>query len=129
METVFYIILGLIGLALAIFLLKLVCLLCGLSVVLGFITWLIFDSFWIGAGIGGVLTLILIISDPEEFFDNVFDDPPTKSSSSSSSSSSEKYIRTSNGDVKVIYEDSDSVTDEYGHKWKKKSDGSFERYN
>lgn len=46
MEILLYIVLGIISMAVAIVLFKIAAALVGLSLVLGGITWLIFDSFW-----------------------------------------------------------------------------------
>lgn len=72
--VILYIIGGFILLALLILVLKLAAALLGLSLTLGFITWLLFDSFWTGAIIGGVITAILVIKDPEEFFENALEE-------------------------------------------------------
>lgn len=124
MEIILWIIGGVLALALAWVLLKLVAMLAGLSVVLGFITWLFFDSFWTGAIIGGVITAILVIRDPGEFFDRAMDDPAP------STPSPRETIRMTypNGESEILEkncEDSSGFYDQYGHKWERQSDGTY----
>lgn len=103
MSIILWIIGGIIGLAAAIILFKLAAAFLGLSLLLGGLTWLIFDSFWTGAIIGFVITLIMFFSDPGEFLDNAMESysgssgssgtssSGSSTSSSSSSSSSDNY--------------------------------------
>lgn len=131
MEIILYIIGGIIVLAVAIVLLKLVAALIGPALILGFITWLIFDSFWAGAIIGGVITVILIINDPGEFFSDALEEIPTKSSSSRSSGGSEVYMKGSDGRKYECGENpttyAGGIIDNYGHKWEKQLDGSYKK--
>ncbi|MDE5733999.1 MAG: hypothetical protein K2H83_02530 [Duncaniella sp.] len=126
---IIYILLGLVALGIAIFLLKILAMLCGLAIVLGGITWLIFDSFWIGCIIGGLITLVIILRSPREYFEDLFDEAASSSSSSSggsSSNSSGERVRDKYGNWRqVTYKDSTTMWDDYGHKYTKDSDGNW----
>lgn len=129
MEIILWIVGGFIALVIAYVLLKLAAAFLGLSVLLGGITWLIFDSFWIGAGIGLAITIIRFISDPGEFLDSAMESHSGNggsSSSSSSSTSSQRYFMDNHGcrhDIR--YEDATSVTDQYGDKYQKDINGNI----
>lgn len=132
MEIIFYIVVGIIALILAIVLLKLIAALVGLSLVFGFLTWLIFDSFWAGAAIGGIITAIMVISDPSGFFENAMEDAPTSSDSSDSSNKSSKVIMRGSdgqsydcGSNPTTY--AGGIEDNYGNKWEKQLDGSYKK--
>ena len=84
--VIIYIILGFIALGLAVFLFKILAMLCGLALTLGFVTWLIFDSFWTGCIIGGIITLVMILKNPGEYFDDLVDEASRHTPSSSSTS-------------------------------------------
>ncbi len=130
MEIILYIILGIIGLAIAYVLLKIAAALLGLSLVLGAITWLIFDSFWAGAIIGGVFTLVMIIKNRGEYLDDFINDSAGSSStsrSSGSSSSSKRYLQTDEGNVEISHDYSGGYVDVYGHRWEQQTNGSYKR--
>lgn len=128
MEIILYIILGFIVLGIAIVLLRFVALIAGPALLLGGLSWLIFDSFWPGCILGGLITLIGIIRDPSGFFDDAFDEAttPINSTSSSTPRSSGKTIRDKWGNTRdITYEDADSITDDYGNNYRKGSDGNW----
>lgn len=131
MEILLYIVLGIIGLAVAIVLFKIAAALVGLSLVLGGITWLIFDSFWAGAIIGGIITLIMIIKDPGEYFDDFVNDSATSHSSSRSSSTNgnKRYLRTDEGNVEIYCDYAGGVEDVNGNRWEKQLDGTYKKVN
>ncbi len=125
MEIIIYIILGLFALAIAVFLLKVLLMLCGPALILGGLTWLIFDSFWLGCIIGGIITLILILKDPEGFFSDIINEASKSSSSGGSSSSSKEYIKDKWGNQReVTYRDSNSMYDDYGNRYRSDDGGS-----
>lgn len=124
---VVYIILGLIVLGVAIFLFKFLLMLLGLPLVGGFVTWLIWDNFWIGAAIGGVITLITILRNPGEYFSDLIDEASRSGSlsSSSSSSASKEYITDRWGNKREVrYRDSNSMWDDYGNHYRSDDGGS-----
>lgn len=129
MEILLYIVLGIIGLAIAYVLLKIAAALLGLSLVLGVVSWLIFDNFWLGAILGGIITLIMIIKDPGEYFDDIINTHSGSSSSSKggTSGSSKRYIHTDEGDVEVYCDTAGGVEDVYGNRWTRQSNGSYRR--
>ena len=125
---IIYIVLGLVALAIAVILFKILAMLCGLSIVLGGITWLFFDSFWAGCIIGGLITLIMILSSPREYFSDLMEEATSSHSSSGggSSSSSGERIRDKYGNWReVTYRDSTTMWDDNGHKYTKGSDGNW----
>lgn len=126
---IIYIILGIIALAVAIFLLKFFMMLLGPALVGGFVTWLIWDNFWVGAAIGGVITLIAILRNPGDFFSDLFEEASTpinsSSSSSSSYSSNKEYITDRYGNKREVrYHDSDSIWDDNGTQYRS-DDGGY----
>lgn len=129
MSIILWIIGGLIALAVAFFLLKLVMTLLGLSLLLGGLSWLIFDTFWAGAVLGGIMTIIWIIRDPDSFWDNVAEwgNTPSGSSSSSSPDEPKQYIRTPEGNVEIYSNYAGGFIDVNGHKWEEQLDGSYRR--
>lgn len=126
MEIILWIVGGIVVLAIAWVLLKLVAALAGLSLVLGTLTWLFFDSFWTGVIIGAIITVILIINDPDDFFDSAMEDPqPSRSSNSSSETIRMTFEDGSSEILEKNCEDASGFYDQYGHKWERQSDGTY----
>lgn len=128
MSIILWIIGGFIAVAVAYVLFKLAAAFLGLSLLLGAITWLVFDSFWAGAIIGGVITLIRFISSPGDFLDDAMEDPVISSSGGSSSASDTVRMVDQNGcsqEVEKRLEDASGFYDQYGNRWDKLSDGSY----
>lgn len=128
MEIILWIVGGVIVLALAWVLLKLVAMLVGLSLVLGFLTWLFFDSFWVGAIIGGVITLIMVITNPHEFFERAMEEPMPSSKKPAPPSKNIVSMRDGAGrnfEVEKRLETTDGFYDEYGNYWQRQSDDSY----
>lgn len=130
MEIILWIVGGVIVVALAWVLLKLVAMLVGLSLVLGFLTWLFFDSFWVGAIIGGVITLIMVISNPHEFFERAMEDPQPSSKKPTPPSNEMVNMQDQNGNyfkVEKHLETTDGFYDQYGYYWKHQGNDRYSR--
>lgn len=120
--TIIYILLGIMALALAVFLIKALALLVGPSLVFGFITWLLFDSFWLGCIIGAFIPIIGIIRSPRRYFEDLLEEAgtfaPTSSGNSKSSNSSKQMIKDKYGNWREVSTmDSTTAYDDYGHKY------------
>lgn len=127
---IIYILLGIVALGIALFLLKLIAILVGPALLLGGISWLVFDSFWPGCVLGGTLTLIAFIRNPGEFLSDAIEEAASSSEGSSekstSSSSTGYRICDEYGNWRdVVYIDSNHAWDDNGHKYVKDDSGRW----